>query len=243
MTDNNIFGQPREPEPATPPEKSVPDAQNEAVTKAVNDLEKELALPKGFFNTLAHEDDWSFVIKLHALFESSLGYVVGHKLGDEVMEVVARLDMNGARGKVAFARALDLVTPNEVRFLELLSRLRNRCAHGIRQAVEFSLPTYVAGLARDERREFLRAIRGDDPDRPFEIGGASVSHQQFVLDNPKTQIWLTSMWVLAGLYMLKEIEDFVRRKQKALIEHALDRTPQRPNPLLIAMGIVPADKE
>ncbi|CAB3654829.1 hypothetical protein [Paraburkholderia rhynchosiae] len=49
------------------------------------------------------------------------GYIVGHKLGDEVMEVVARLDMNGARGKVAFARALDLVTPDELSFIELLS--------------------------------------------------------------------------------------------------------------------------
>jgi hypothetical protein len=195
-------------------------ASRDEATKAIGDLEKELGLPMGFFDTLVHEGDWSFVIKMHALFESALGYVVGHKLGEDVAEVVARLDMNGAKGKVAFARALDLVTADEVKFLELLSRLRNRCAHGVRQAVEFSLPKYVADLSNDERKNFLRAIRGDQPDRQFEIAGKTISHQQFVLDNPKVSIWLTSMWILASLYALKDIEDHVRREEKAMISLA-----------------------
>lgn len=210
--------------------------QKAQATKAVSDLETELGLPGGFFNNLVHQDDWSFVIKLHALFESALAYVVGHKLGKEVAEIIGRLEMNGGKGKVAFARALNIVTDEEVRFLRLLSTLRNQCAHGVRQTVEFSLPRYVAGQSRDERKNFLRAIHGDDPDRPFEIAGHTVSHQQFVLENPKLQLWLSSMWMLAGLYMLKEIEDHVRRKERALIDIALLRTPPAPNPLLIAFG-------
>lgn len=99
------------------------------------------------------------MIKLHALLESALAYVVGHKLGDEVAGIVARLDMNGDRSKVAFARALDIVTEDEVRFLKMLSNLRNRCAHGIRQAVEFSLSGYVEGLPRNGLKEFIRAVR------------------------------------------------------------------------------------
>lgn len=213
------------------------DIGSELANQAVNDLEKELGLPKGFFNGLVHEDDWSFVIKLHALYESALAYVVGHKLGEEVAEIITRLDMNGERGKVAFARALAIVTDDEVRFLKLLSTLRNRCAHGVRQAVEFSLPSYVEGLSRDARKEFLRAVRGDDPDRQITIGKNTVSHVQFVLDNPKLSIWLSSMWVLSGLYTLKEIEDNVRQRERALINSALRNTPPAPNPLLIAMGI------
>ncbi|MGX7850932.1 hypothetical protein [Pseudomonas aeruginosa] len=205
--------------------------------EAVNDLERELGLPKGFFNALVHEDDWSFVIKLHALFESALAYVVGHKLGEEVSGIIARLDMNGRRGKVAFARALKIVSEDVERFLKLLSTLRNRCAHGVRQTVEFSLASYIQGLSRDERKEFLRAVRSDDPDRQITIGEATVSHTLFVLENPKVNIWLTSMWVLAGLYMLKETEDLVRRRERALIASALANTPPAPNPLLIATGV------
>jgi hypothetical protein len=212
------------------------DVGSEAATKAVSDLETELGLPKGFFNGLVHEDDWSFVIKLHALFESAFAYVVGHKLGVQVADIIARLDMNGERGKVAFARALGLITEDERRFLKLLSKLRNRCAHGIRQAVEFSLPGYVEGLSRDARKEFLREVRGDEPDRQMTVGKSTVSHVQFVLDNPKVSIWLSSMWVLAALHMLKETEDHVRRREKLLIDSALRNTPPAPNPLIIAWG-------
>ncbi|WMY09680.1 hypothetical protein [Paraburkholderia phenoliruptrix] len=208
----------------------------DAADQAVADLERELGLPKGFFNGLVHEDDWSFVIKLHALFESALAFVVAHKLGEKVAGIIGRLDMNGQRGKVAFARALEIVGDDEVRFLALLSSLRNRCVHGVRQTVEFSLPGYVEALSRDERKSFLRAVRGDEPDRRITIGDKTVSHTQFVLENPKLSIWLSSMWLLAALYMLKEIEDHVRRRERALIELATLKTPPAPNPLLIALS-------
>lgn len=197
---------------------------------AVRMLESELGLPERFFDTLVKEDDWSFVIKLHALFESALSFVVGHRLGTQVAGVVARLDMNGARGKVAFARALEILEDEEVRFLDLLSALRNRCAHGIRQAVEFSLPAYVAGLDRDGRKNFQRAICHKDVDKVITIGGISVTRGQFVIENPKIEIWLASLYVLAGLYMLKEIEEFTRRKERSIIEESLRQTPSQLNP-------------
>jgi hypothetical protein len=209
--------------------------------KAVHLLETELGLPQGFFDTLAKEDDWSFVIKLHALFESALSFVVGHRLGGEVAGLIARLDMNGTKGKVAFARALDFVTDEEVRFLELLSKLRNRCAHGIRQAVEFSLPGHVASLTREERKNFQRAICGDEADKPITIGAHTTTRGQFVLENPKIEIWLCSMYVLAGLYMLKEIAEITRRTERSIIEDSLWRTPPPSNSLLIAMAKLPDD--
>jgi hypothetical protein len=205
-------------------------------SKVVSQLEKELGLPISFFDNLAKEDDWSFVIKLHALFESALGYVVGNRLGEQVTDVVARLDMNGRKGKVAFAKALELIGDDEVRFLDLLSKLRNRCAHGVRQAVEFTLPGYVSSLARDERKQFVRTLRGNKSEEPITVAGRTTTPAQFALDNPKVEIWLTSMWVLAGLYLLKELDDFVRKKERALIEESLQRTPPKPNPLLIALG-------
>jgi hypothetical protein len=39
--------------------------------KVLESLEKDLGLPRGFCFRLRHEDDWSFVVKLHALIESA----------------------------------------------------------------------------------------------------------------------------------------------------------------------------
>ncbi len=41
--------------------------------ESLQELELDLGLPKGFCIKLLEEDDWSFVIKLHALLESAVG--------------------------------------------------------------------------------------------------------------------------------------------------------------------------
>ena len=37
---------------------------------------QKLGLPEGFYNNLLNEDDWSFVIKLSALFEAAATHVL-----------------------------------------------------------------------------------------------------------------------------------------------------------------------
>jgi hypothetical protein len=39
-------------------------------------LELDLGLPKGFCVKLIEEDDWSFVIKLHALLENAVSELI-----------------------------------------------------------------------------------------------------------------------------------------------------------------------
>lgn len=201
---------------------------------AVDRLQDALGLPPGFFATLVHENDWFFVIKLHAIIEAAFAFVISHKLGDEVADVVSELDMNGRKGKVAFALALNLINKDEVRFLHLLSGLRNRCAHGIIQAVQFSLGAYVEGLNRDQRQEFLRACVCSDPKGTMTLGDTTTSRQRFVLDNPKLAIWLTALNLLAILHVQKETADIIRRSERAMIEWWQRFTPPPPVPVKIA---------
>lgn len=44
--------------------------------EALNGLEELLGLKKGFIWNLLGEDDWSFVIKLHAVIESCINQVI-----------------------------------------------------------------------------------------------------------------------------------------------------------------------
>ena len=77
----------------------------------IQDLELTLGLPENFYTNLKSEDDWSFVVKLHSLFEAAITGVVVAALGkDELGDIVSRLELSNKRtGKMAFVKALDLM--------------------------------------------------------------------------------------------------------------------------------------
>ena len=44
--------------------------------EGIVEFEKKLGVPSGFVKKLLDEDDWSFIIKLHALFEASCAHLL-----------------------------------------------------------------------------------------------------------------------------------------------------------------------
>jgi hypothetical protein len=62
-----------------------------ALHEAREEFERALGIRKGFIGDLAHEDDWSFVIKSHALFEGALTHLLTTTLDrNELKEVFAQ---------------------------------------------------------------------------------------------------------------------------------------------------------
>src|SRR5438876_8460305 len=98
----------------------------------VGAFEKEIGLPGGFFlRLLVKEDDWSFVIKLHALIEAAVSHLLATICGDKLLTVFARL---GTRSKLGFAKALGALDKDERIFIGKLADIRNSFAHDVRQA-------------------------------------------------------------------------------------------------------------
>ena len=139
------------------------------MSQASQDSAKKLlastGLPENFLNSLLVESDWSFVIKLHALFEAVLASLIVKKLGAPALQdVITNLEFNNAKaGKVSFAQALDLLDSREAAFLSGLSELRNRLVHDVRN-VQFDLRAYVTNMDANQRKSFKsqfgRAILG-----------------------------------------------------------------------------------
>ena len=131
------------------------------VTRAdvVECIELDLGLQRGFVDTLSTEDGWSFVIKLHAFFESLLAQHLHESLGrPELEEVITRLEFSNRRvGKLAFARSLGLLSKKERRFLSALSELRNQLVHDVRRT-QFTWSEYISSLDKNQRREFMKAF-------------------------------------------------------------------------------------
>jgi hypothetical protein len=71
--------------------------------KDLRELERSLGLPEGFIERLEEEDDWSFVIKAHALVEAAMTQLLVHELHKpQLGDIIARLDMTAPFGKLAF---------------------------------------------------------------------------------------------------------------------------------------------
>ena len=97
------------------------------LAEAISNIERRTGVPKGFFETLKAEDDWSFVIKSHALIEAACAEFLTARFGDyELLEVFSRLELSNKRtGKIAFLKELSLLNDDERRFVTELSELRN----------------------------------------------------------------------------------------------------------------------
>jgi hypothetical protein len=121
-------------------------------------VETAFGLPAGFLGNLAREEDWSFVIKAHALVEAAVSHLIAANIGDvRLAPVFQRLELsNDDTGKLAFAKGLDLLDPQERRFVRTLSQLRNLLVHNVGN-VTFSFPKYFAALDTNQRRALLES--------------------------------------------------------------------------------------
>jgi hypothetical protein len=189
-------------------------------------FEKELRLPRGFVKCLLDEDDWSFVIKLHALFEAALTHAIVHKLGVEALrDVFAQTELSDRKtGKVAFARALELLDKKERRFISELSELRNTLVHDI-ESVGFKYSKYVEGLDDQQRQAFVEAFAFSHEEK-FTIAGREVARDRFALDNPKIVTWQTGIWLLQRIYVEKEVAKLTHEASRILLStvHARNAT-------------------
>lgn len=183
-----------------------------SIFDAVRQFESHLGLPKDFYTHLLQEDDWSFVIKLNALFEGACTHVLTDRLHvPELADAFAQLDLLNTRyGKVELLRALGAISSEQVTFLRKLGELRNGLVHNIAD-VGFSFDSYVVGLDPNQLNSLVKSI-GHGAKETIEIAGKRIPRAQFVRENPKLSLWLTAAEVIACLYIEFEIAELHLRE-------------------------------
>ena len=119
------------------------------------ELEEKIGLPHGFINELRRNDDWSFIVKLHALIEASLTYAICARLNaHELEKVISHLDTsNNQCGKLAFAKQLKILCLPQRKFIRRLSELRNELVHNVHR-VDFNFKSYQETLTDAENYRF-----------------------------------------------------------------------------------------
>lgn len=185
------------------------------IEKTIAQLESKLSLPQGFFDSLKNEGDWSFILKCHALMESSCSFLLTSYFNNPNFEdVFSRLEMSDKKkGKLAFLQAVGLVVPEEVRFIVGLSELRNKIIHNI-QGVNFSFSDHVSSLDKNQRQAFVKSfgyvyLKTDDNGKSVVDGAA-----EFVLSDPKATVFSGVKYILAVIAIQVETKEYGREISK-----------------------------
>jgi hypothetical protein len=167
------------------------------MVEAAAEIEKELGLPNNFLWNLRNEDDWSAIIKLHALLETAVTHLLVRFFGrDELQDVFATMELGNARtGKLVFLGKLNCLEKNHRRFIRKLSEIRNKLVHDIRN-VQFSLPEYVNELTPDQYKVFL-----DD----LGILEERTPPREWVQKNSKVLFVFAGIGCLSSIYLEKQV--------------------------------------
>lgn len=181
-------------------------------------FEERLGLPKKFYVRLLEENDWSFVIKLNALFEAVCSHALSARLNaPELIDQFARLELaDRDRGKIKFLSSLGCLTNEQAKFLRELASLRNKLAHDVSQ-VTFTFDSYVSKLDSNQRKNLVKVF-GYNGNDPVFIADKKIPLSKFVMENMKLVTWLTAANVLGCLYFEYEIAE-IRLKPTALAEY------------------------
>lgn len=194
-------------------------------------MEDDLHLPNGFLMSLRREDDWSFVIKVHALIEAAVTHLLVAAIKDQrLVSVFQMLELSNSRtGKAAFLDALELIDSPQKRFIRKLSELRNSLVHDVRN-VSFSFGEHIASLDCNQKKQWKIAFgyygewqTGDE---------VRESWFEQSLTDPKFTIWWGMVMVIATAYSFSiktriELDEARIASEKARL---LDEFLQKNNP-------------
>ena len=180
----------------------------------IQKIERGLELPDGFLVRLLNErDDWSFIIKTHALVESAVNHALVAKLRKrEVSNVIARLALsNESTGKLALVKSLGLLEREHRTFIRWLSELRNHIVHDVRN-VDFQLNAYADELDSREPRLFRKR---------FGAIFKQTSSESLVapgVPERRTIIWASASAIAGLCYVVKSREDLDIKIEQYQIE-------------------------
>jgi hypothetical protein len=183
------------------------------LAEALRQIDAEYDLGAGFLLHLRKEADWSFVVKAHALIEAAVSQLLTHHVGDQrLSRIFERLELSNTQtGRLAFAKALDVLTENEHRFVRRFSELRNRLVHNVHN-VRFRFVDDLAAMDPNQRAAFLDWIAyfaEDGPERRTLRAQAERS--------PKHVLWqATLFFVLTCLEKTREAKQKNDRIRRAL---------------------------
>ena len=188
-------------------------AAPDPILDGMRTLAKICGLRQDFLSDLLmlERDDWSFVIKAHALLESVVCQLLATHLKQPAMEYVLAQNVQ-MEDRIVMMKALGIADDNERRMMRLLGKIRNNLVHNAEQT-DFTFSEYFKN--RDNRRNFTQAFATEWPDT---IGTTRpINRSDYILQNPRYAIWVSVMQIVSHTFNAK-LKALYAAKQEAILE-------------------------
>jgi uncharacterized protein YutE (UPF0331/DUF86 family) len=181
------------------------------IEERIKILENDFKLPKGFYRSLLSQDDWSFVLKLAALFERACAFSLSMTLHSKLSDEFSKLDQFV---RVKWLTKIGVITNDQSDFLQELAKLRNDLVHKI-DKVNFNFSSYIGSLDKNQIKKFIR-IFGFNVKEHIEINTMNIrsSKKKMLLSHPKISIWCSASEVLACIHIEKDKKAIREEKRK-----------------------------
>lgn len=199
------------------------------------DLQNKIGLPKDFFKNLLDENDWSFVIKLHALIEGICSNLLVFHFNEPNLEkIFSRLEMSDAStGKLAFLLDTKLIDKIQCKYISSLSQFRNKLVHDVKN-YDVNLKEMIKNYDSNQIKSYAIAFSPFETQvREFnklDVPQPNLSKElekqinigniiSRFTNNPKLHIWTGASSLLSSIAETYFISDFNQwEKAKKLIE-------------------------
>jgi hypothetical protein len=167
-------------------------------------LTDKVGVSEPFFQGLRDDDDWTFIIKLHAMVEAGLNHLLTHHFDNKRLAATfAHLETSDKRtGKIAFVQACDLLPEPSVRFIRALSEVRNLLVHDVRN-FGFDLSAYEASMDTNQRKAWGDAITGSLPPTVNDDGTAFPTREA----NTRYLVFSSTFLIMARILQRQLIVD------------------------------------
>lgn len=153
----------------------------------------ELKEQVSFLCNLLAEDDWSFIIKSHALLEAAVTQMLVEYLGESQLKTyIERLPLSDSQlGKIVIAKQLGLLDEKERKFIRWFSELRNILVHKI-ENVNFNIQEHFKQLDKNQKKAWMDTICCGSKDEEGVEGFRAA-----IEVNPKVAINITLLLVIS----------------------------------------------
>ena len=178
--------------------------------------------PTDTLAALILQDDWSLVIKGHALVEGAVSYMLSSILDKRLRRVLSMLELGReGTGKLEIAKALAVLTKGERTFIRTLSQLRNALAHDVRY-LAFTFEEHLKSLDKQQRKAFFDNVA-------FDMDGAERERWvEFSQANPKGALALAVTRIVIKAVTQGDVASLNQKMTEGLVnyaEAALDDNP------------------
>nr|CDQ34780.1 hypothetical protein BN993_04246 [Virgibacillus halodenitrificans] len=170
---------------------------------------------------LLREDDWSFVIKSHALIESVVTESIVNRVDESSLQsVVRRIPLSDSQyGKLTIAKELNLLTQGQRSFIRFLSQLRNELVHKV-ENIEFEFIPYIEAMNKSQRKTWRSAITWFEPESSYWLSAS--------VEQPKIAVWM-SVFLIATLSFVEDSERHGKRELDRLAQQTSEDLLRQPN--------------